>query len=40
VDAVGVDFADGGVLALVDELVPDDGSDHGVPRGAGRSRAG
>ena len=29
VDAVGVDAADGGVLALVDELVPDDGSDHG-----------
>ena len=35
VDAVGVDGADGGVLALVDEFVPDDGSDHGVPRGGG-----
>ena len=31
VDAVGVDGADEGVLALVDELVPDDGSDHGGP---------
>ena len=31
VDAVGVDRPDHRVLALVDELVPDDGSDHGVP---------
>ena len=31
VDAVGVDGADERVLALVDELVPDDGSDHGPP---------
>ena len=31
VDAVGVDGADERVLALVDELVPDDGSDHGGP---------
>ena len=34
VDAVGVDGPDHGVLALVDELVPDDGADHGgLPAG-------
>ena len=41
VDAVGVDLPDHRVLALVDELVPDDGSDHGSPRRAGlRCRLG
>ena len=36
VDAVGVDRADDGVLALVDVLVPDDGSDHHAALFSGR----